>query len=180
LYAAVEAGPNSVALPGFVRQELEGYLVLIGPNGVGKTMMLKNLAHHCVMRGYTVRFTTASAMLNELAAQDSSAALSRRLRQYIQPQLLCVDEVGYLSYDSRYADLLFEVVTRRYEALKPIVLTTNKPFSEWPDVFPHAACVVTLVDRLIHRCEVIYIDGQSYRANEAKERAASKRANRTN
>lgn len=153
--------------------------VLIGPNGVGKTMMLKNLAHHCVMRGYTVRFTTASAMLNELAAQDSSAALSRRLRQYTQPQLLCVDEVGYLSYDSRYADLLFEVVTRRYEALKPIVLTTNKPFSEWPDVFPHAACVVTLVDRLIHRCEVIHIDGQSYRAKEAKERAASKRANRT-
>ena len=154
--------------------------VLLGPNGVGKTMLLKNLAHHCVMRGYTVRFTTASAMLNELAAQDSSTALSRRLRHYTHPQLLCVDEVGYLSYDSRYADLLFEVVTHRYEALMPIVLTTNKPFSEWPDVFPHAACVVTLVDRLIHRCEVLHIQGQSYRAKEAKERAASKRANRTN
>jgi len=152
--------------------------VLLGPNGVGKTMLLKNLAYHCVMRGYTVRFTTASAMLNELAVQDSSAALHRRLRQYTHPQLLCVDEVGYLSYDTRYADLLFEVVTRRYEALKPLVLTTNKPFSEWPDVFPHAACVVTLVDRLIHRCEVIHIDGQSYRAKEAKERAASKRANK--
>jgi DNA replication protein DnaC len=154
--------------------------VLLGPNGVGKTMLLKNLAHHCVMRGYTVRFTTASAMLNELAAQDSSAALNRRLRQYTHPELLCVDEVGYLSYDSRYADLLFEVVTRRYEALKPVVLTTNKPFSEWPDVFPHAACVVTLVDRLIHRCEVIHIDGQSYRAKEAKERAAAKKAKKTN
>jgi DNA replication protein DnaC len=73
-------------------------------------------------------------------------------------------------------DLLFEVVTRRYEAPKRVVLTTNKPFSEWQDVFPHAACVVTLVDRLIHRCEVIHIEGQSYRAKEAKERAASKRA----
>ena len=153
--------------------------VLLGPNGVGKTMLLKNLAHHCVMRGYTVRFTTASAMLNELAMQDSSMALNRRLRHYTHPQLLCVDEVGYLSYDSRYADLLFEVVTRRYEALKPIVLTTNKAFSEWPDVFPHAACVVTLVDRLIHRCEVIHIDGQSYRAKEAKERAASKRTSKS-
>jgi len=150
--------------------------VLLGPNGLGKTMLLKNLAHHCVMRGYTVRFTTASAMLNELAVQDSSAALHRRLRQYTQPQLLCIDEVGYLSYDSRYADLLFEVVTRRYEALKPVVLTTNKAFSEWPDVFPHAACVVTLVDRLIHRCEVIPIEGKSYRAKEAKERAAAKRS----
>lgn len=149
--------------------------VLLGPNGVGKTMLLKNLAHHCVMRGYTVRFTTASAMLNELAAQDSSLALNRRLRQYTHAQLLCVDEVGYLSYDSRYADLLFEVVTRRYEALKPVVLTTNKPFSEWPDVFPHAACVVTLVDRLIHRCEVIQIDAPSYRAKEAKERTARRR-----
>lgn len=151
--------------------------VLLGPNGVGKTMLLKNLAHHSVMRGYTVRFTTASAMLNELAAQESSIALGRRLKQYAFPQLLCIDEVGYLSYDSRYADLLFEVITRRYEAQKPVVLTTNKPFSEWPEVFPHAACVVTLVDRLIHRCEVIPIEGQSYRAKEAKERAHAKRVN---
>lgn len=151
--------------------------VLLGPNGVGKTMLLKNLAHHCVMRGYTVRFTTASAMLNELAVQESSVALGRRLKQYALPQLLCIDEVGYLSYDNRYADLLFEVITRRYEAQKPVVLTTNKPFSEWPDVFPHAACVVTLVDRLIHRCEVIPIEGQSYRAKEAKERAHTKQRN---
>jgi hypothetical protein len=86
--------------------------VLLGPNGVGKTMLLKNLAHHSVMRGHTVRFTTASAMLNELALQDSSAGLHRRIKHYTDPQLLCIDEVGYLSYDSRYADLLFEVVTR--------------------------------------------------------------------
>ena len=154
--------------------------VLLGPNSVGKTMLLKNLAHHCVMRGYTVRFTTASAMLNELALQDGSASLHRRLRHYIHPQLLCIDEVGYLSYDSRYADLLFEVVTRRYEALKPVAITTNKPFSEWPTVFPHAACVVTLVDRLIHRCEVLHIEGQSFRAKEAKERAAAKKAIKPN
>jgi len=148
--------------------------VLVGPNGVGKTMILKNVAHHAVVRGNTVRFTTASDMLADLAAQDSSIALARRLRRYTVPNLLCVDEVGYLSYDNRYADLLFEVVTRRYEAQKPILLSTNKPFSEWSEVFPHAACVVTLVDRLIHHAEVIDIDADSYRLKEAKELSAAR------
>lgn len=153
--------------------------VLLGPNGVGKTMLLKNLAHHAVMRGYTTRFVTASAMLNDLACQESTIALNRRLKQYTKPQLLCIDEVGYLSYDSRYADLLFEVVTQRYEMQRPIVLTTNKPFREWPQVFPHAACVVTLVDRLIHRCEVIAIEGDSYRKKEAQERATNRKKSRS-
>jgi DNA replication protein DnaC len=92
---------------------------------------------------------------------------------------LCIDEVGYLSYDARHADLLFEVVTRRYDKGKSIVLTTNKPFAEWPSVFPNAACVVTLVDRLIHRAELVVIEGESYRLREAQEqqqrRAAARR-----
>ncbi len=94
------------------------------------------------------------------------------------PKLLCVDEVGYLSYSNRYADLPFEVVTRRYDAQKSIVLSTNKAFSEWSEVFPHAACTVTLVDRLVHRSEIIEVDGDSYRLKEAKERAAQRTASR--
>jgi DNA replication protein DnaC len=148
--------------------------VLVGPNGVGKTMILKNVAHQAVVRGHTVRFSTASDMLADLAAQDSSAALARRLRRYTLPALLCVDEVGYLSYDARYADLLFEVVTRRYEAQKPLLLSTNKAFVDWGQVFPHAACVVTLVDRLVHRAEVIEIEAESYRLKEAKELSAAR------
>jgi DNA replication protein DnaC len=148
--------------------------VLVGPNGVGKTMILKNIAQHALGRGHTVRFTTASDMLADLAVQDSAAGLARRLRRYTVPHLLCVDEVGYLSYNSRYADLLFEVVTRRYDAGKPLLLSTNKAFSEWGEVFPHAACVVTLVDRLIHRAEVIDIDADSYRLKEAKELDAAR------
>ena len=117
-------------------------VVLVGPNGVGKTMLVKNLLHHAVLHGFTARFTTASDMLHELAAQDSDTSLARRLRRFTGPQLLAIDEVGYLNYDNRYADLLFEVVTRRYFTV-PVLITTNKPFSEWGDVFSSAACVVT-------------------------------------
>ena len=135
-------------------------------------MLIKNLLHHAVLNGFTARFTTASDMLHELAAQDSDASLARRLRRFTGPQLLAIDEVGYLNYDNRYADLLFEVVTRRY--LTSPVLTTKKPFSEWAEVFSSAACVVTLVDRLIHRSEIVHLDGQSYRLREAKEQAAKR------
>lgn len=152
--------------------------ILVGPNGVGKTMILYNLAHHAIVRGHTVRVTAASDMLADLAAQESSAALARRLRRYTLPKLLCIDEVGYLSYSSRYADLLFEVVTRRYDAQKSILVSTNRAFTEWSDVFPHATCTVTLVDRLLHRSEVIEIDGESYRLKEAKERQAKRAAAR--
>ena len=149
-------------------------VVFIGNKGLGKTMILKNLTHQAVLRGHTARFTLASDMLHDLAAQDSTIALARRLRRYTSPHLLSIDEVGYLSYDSRYADLLFEVVTRRYEQRRPILLTTNKVFGEWNQVFPNASCVGTLIDRLVHRAEIIALEGKSYRLKEAEERAAQK------
>jgi len=153
-------------------------VILLGPNGLGKTMILRNLAHRALVAGRTVRVTSASDMLADLARQESSAALARRLRRFVSPSLLCIDEVGYLSYDNRYADLLFQVVTRRYDANKAILVSTNKAFSEWSEVFPHAACTVTLVDRLIHRSEIIELQGDSYRLKEARERTASKQAAR--
>ncbi len=151
-------------------------LVLVGPNGVGKTLLAKNLAHQAVLRGATARFLTASELLNTLAEQDSSRTLQRKLALFTRPFLLVIDELGYLSYDSRHADLLFEVVSRRYEH-KSILITTNKPFAEWGEVFPNATTVVTLVDRLIHRCEVVNIEGESYRLKESRE-DAKKRASR--
>lgn len=149
-------------------------VALFGPNGSGKSMIAQNLAYQALMRGATVRFTTASAMLNDLATQESASGLQRRLRRYVNPTLLVVDEVGYLSYDNRHADLLFEVVSRRY-GHRSIVLTTNKSFSEWNEVFPNAACVVTMIDRLLHKAEIAEIDADSYRLKEAKERAARRK-----
>lgn len=148
--------------------------VLVGPNGVGKSMILKNIAHHALVHGHTVRFTTASDMLADLAAQDSPSALARRMRRWATPRVLCIDEVGYLSYSPRYADLLFEIVTRRHDAERPILVTTNKAFNDWGEVFPHATCTVTLVDRLIHRAEIVEIEAESYRLKEAKERKQAK------
>jgi DNA replication protein DnaC len=162
---------------GFLEQTAN--VVIVGPNGLGKTMIAKNLLHQAVLRGYTARFTAASDMLHDLAAQDSSTLLARRLRRYTTPLLLGIDEVGYLAYDTRYADLLFEVITRRYQLRRPLVLTTNKAFGEWNQVFPNATCVVALVDRLVHRSEILAIDGESYRLKEAKERAARRADQRT-
>ncbi len=90
---------------------------------------------------------------------------------------MAIDELGYLSYDHRHADLLFEVVSRRY-GNKPILLTTNKPFAEWGEVFPNASCVVTLVDRLTHHAEIVKIEANSYRREEAKEAAEKKAKDR--
>lgn len=156
---------------GFIAESAN--VVMMGPNGLGKSMLIKNLAHHAVVNGHSALFTLASDMLHDLAKQDSSTSLARRLRRYTTPTVLAIDEVGYLSYDARYADLFFEVVSRRYQN-RPIVLTTNKAFSAWSEVFPNAACVVTLIDRLIHRAEIVELDGESYRLKEAKERAAIK------
>jgi DNA replication protein DnaC len=152
-------------------------VVLVGPNGVGKTMIAQNLAHQAVLHGYSARFANASELLNDLAAQEGGRAFAARLRRYCHPGLLVVDELGYLSGNPRQADLLFEVVSRRYQE-KSIVLTTNKPFAEWNDVFGGSACVVTLVDRLVHKAEIVQVDGESYRLKEAQERNAKSAARR--
>jgi DNA replication protein DnaC len=101
-------------------------VVLVGPNGVGKSTLGRNLAYQALIHGHTVLFTSAGQLLGELAALDSDSTLRRRLRHYASPALLCVDEVGYLSYSNRHADLLFELISRRYEQKSTIVTTNRK------------------------------------------------------
>lgn len=144
--------------------------ILCGPNGVGKTTIACNIAHQAVLQGYSTLFTTAASMLNELASLDSDSALRRRIRQYTKVQLLLIDEVGYLSYSNRHADLLFEIISQRYEH-HPTLITTNKPFTEWRDIFPNAACVVSIIDRLVHHSDILNIEAKSFRLKEAQARS---------
>jgi DNA replication protein DnaC len=116
-----------------------------------------------------VLFTTAAQLLLDLGAQDSARTLARRLNHYCHPALLVIDEVGYLSYDARAADLLFQVISRRYEK-KSLALTTNLPFSDWPSIFPSAGSAVALIDRLVHHAEIIKIEGTSYRRRVAEDK----------
>lgn len=144
-------------------------LILVAAQGLGKTTIAKNIAHQAVLAGFSALFVEASTLLLDLAGQDSARALNRRLRHYAKPDLLCIDEVGYLSFDARAADLLYEVVSRRYEE-RSIVITTNLAFEDWPSIFPNASCTVALIDRLIHNADIVLIEGESYRRREAEER----------
>ena len=152
-------------------------VVLVGPNGVGKSTIAANIAHRAVLAGHTVRFATAASLLGELATIDSDSLLQRKLRFYARQQLLVIDEVGYLSYSNRHADLLFNIVSSRSQRHATII-TTNRPFAEWGEAFPNAACLVALVDRLVHNAEIVAIDGDSYRRKEAEERQKERSAER--
>jgi DNA replication protein DnaC len=151
-------------------------LILLGANGLGKTMITKNIAHQAVLAGHSVVFRTASDLLGDLAG-DYPHMRRRKLSYYSRPALLCIDEVGYLSYDSSAADLLHEVVNRRYERAS-LLITTNRAFKDWDSVFPNAACIATLLDRLTHHADVTVIEGQSYRVRESEQEAAARRKKR--
>lgn len=155
----------------FIREKSN--VIFVGTNGLGKSMIAQNLAYSALTKGVGTRFVKAGDMLNDLVECDGSAERRKCLRKYCSVPLLVIDELGYLSYDTRFADLLYEIVSGRYERHSTI-LTTNKSFGDWKEIFPHAACAVTLVDRLLHKCESVLIKGESYRAKEAMERVKSK------
>lgn len=152
-------------------------VVLAAAQGLGKTMIAQNIGHNAVLAGHGVLFISAAQLLLDLGAQESARALERRLKHYTKIGLLILDEIGFLAFDNRNADLLFQVVSRRYEK-KSTVLTTNLAFRDWPTIFPNATCATALIDRVVHHADVIAIEGESYRAREADAQAKARRARR--
>jgi DNA replication protein DnaC len=137
-------------------------VLLKGGSGLGKTMIAQNLAQTALAAGFTVRFSTLAAALADLLGQESVPAFERRLRRYANPDLLILDELGYLPCDTRAADILYNIISRRHEQ-RSTIITTNLAFKQWGNTFPGAACVVALVDRFAQNCHRIEILGESWR-----------------
>lgn len=152
-------------------------VVLVAPGGLGKTMIAQNIAHRAILAGQSVLFLSAAQLVLDLSAQESARALERRLHYYAKISLLVLDELGFLAFDNRNADLLFQVVSRRYEK-KSLVLTTNLAFAEWNTIFPTATCATALIERVVHHADIVKIDGESYRLRESELKATERRATR--
>ena len=141
-------------------------IIFVGNQGVGKTMLAKNLANLAANRGIKTLYTTASRIVLDLGHCESSREMEKCLRKYEKCQLLVIDEIGYQNYDAKAGDFLFEIVNRRYQRTATI-FTTNLAFKDWGKVFPGAASVTAMIDRITHHCHIIKQQGESYRAYDS-------------
>jgi DNA replication protein DnaC len=141
-------------------------VVFLGNVGVGKTHLATALGYAACQEGHSVLFADAIGVINELAAAQKRGLLKRQLRKYLTPDILLIDELGYLPIDQHGADLLFQVISQRYER-GSIVLTTNKPFKQWASIFNNDSTLASAVlDRLLHHAENVIIEGPSFRMKD--------------
>jgi DNA replication protein DnaC len=148
----------------FIAQNVN--VILLGNVGVGKTHLATALGYAACLEGHSVLFAGAIEVINDLQAAQKNGGLKFALKKYLRPTLLILDEVGYLPIDQNGADLLFQVISRRYEC-GSIVLTTNKPFKQWPSIFNNDSTIASAVlDRLLHHAETVVIEATSYRMKD--------------
>jgi DNA replication protein DnaC len=149
---------------GFV--EKKTCVIFMGPCGTGKTHLASALCYEACQRGHSVLFTTAVDALNNLVAAQAAHRLKTELKKYLSPTILHIDELGYLPLDKLGADLLFQIISQRYER-GSIVLTTNKPFKRWTEIFCNDAGITSaILDRLLHGAETVVIEGKSFRMKD--------------
>ncbi len=144
----------------FIDQRTNG--VLIGGQGIGKTMIAATIAHQALVHGHTVRFANAPDLLARLAGLDSRQLLLHHLTLIARPRLLVLDEIGYLTLDRHQSDLLYAIITRR-DQRRSTLLTTSLGFAQWDHIFPSTSAIAGTVDRLVHNATIITIDGDSFR-----------------
>jgi DNA replication protein DnaC len=144
-------------------------LILLGGVGLGKTHLATALGYTACLQGYTVLFASAIDVINTLAAAKNMGRLKAELKKYTKPALLILDELGYLPIDKAGADLLFQVISLRYEQ-GAIVITSNRAFKEWPKIFNNdSTLTAAILDRLLHHAETIIIEGKSFRMKDQLE-----------
>ena len=136
---------------------------------MGKSHLVGALAHAACLAGHSVLFTTAVDIINTLTAAQATCRLKTELKRLLSPRILCIDELGYLPIDKTGADLLFQVISQRYEK-GSILLTTNQPYKHWPKIFNNDSTLTSAVlDRLLHHAETIIVEGKSYRMKDQIE-----------
>ena len=149
--------------------EEKSNVVLIGSVGVGKTHIATALGYQACLKNNTVLFTSTIDAVNNLIAAQHAGQLKQELKKYLKPSLLIIDELGYLPIDKNGADLLFQIISERYER-GSIIITTNRVFKEWPKIFNNDSTLTSaLLDRLLHHTEAVLIEGDSYRMRKVKK-----------
>ena len=147
----------------------KGNVIFLGNVGLGKPHLATALGYAACMQGLSVRFTTAVEVINALAAAQRAKRLKQALDSYRKPALLILDELGYLPIDKTGADLLFQIISQRYEQ-GSIIVTSNRAYKHWAEIFNNDATLTSaLLDRLLHHAETVLIEGQSYRMQDRTE-----------